>query len=752
MAVTETFGIEAPTGSVTVPVRAPVSDVCAAAAATKTNSAAARVTKREIDVIFSSPFNARSRVVDPDLVWYSDFEPTGLQLQRGVVTVSAGVNGPQDLAMASLESIKGIAEAGAAGGPSTANPPSAEVIHEELERLLNSVTFAAARAQKRFLQFTVTELLQGRGHLLKEFALGVEVFGRGESFDPRTHNIVRVEASKLRAKLARYYATEGRDNPLRIELPKGSYVPVPHWNSRPDFLKQDTAEPPESMPVSVSRTDSAPWLRLHLRPGLSLVVLALVLLSAALMFRNRGGAAAESRDPSVAVLPFVNLNNDGNDLLSDGITEDLLDSLTRVSGIRVVARTSSFGYKGKTLDLGRIGRDLKVRTVLEGTVRQVGSHLRITARLTKTADGSQLWSESFERETKDVLAVQHEIAASISTALGVQLARGEAIPSSQSNNTSINPEAYQAYLKGRYLWNKNAPEPVKTAIRYFEQSIRISPDFALPYTGLAHAYTALLVMTATPAEELVPKIRSAASKALELDPTLGEAHLDLAETFLAAFDWPNVELEFKKALELNPSNAVAHRYYAFYLEKVGRASEATSEVRKALELDPISTFVGQGLGDALFYERRYAEAAEQYRSVLELDPSFGFALRSLGRLYIRQGKFDLGIQELLAARKAMQGDPMTDGELAQAYALAGQPSKANAILKTLLTRSEDGRLPALAISKIYFALGDKDQGFYWLEKAVDEHELTLDLKAEPLFDRIRSDPRFSSLLRRMNLG
>jgi TolB-like protein/Tfp pilus assembly protein PilF len=448
----------------------------------------------------------------------------------------------------------------------------------------------------------------------------------------------------------------------------------------------------------------------------------------------------------------VNLNNDGNDLLSDGITEDLLDYLARVPGVRVVARTSSFGYKGKGLHLSRIGRELKVGTVLEGTVRQVESRLRITARLANTADGSQLWSESFERETKDVLAVQHEIAASITAALGVQFARSVGIPASQSAKGSVNPEAYQAYLKGRYLWNKNAPEPVKTAIRYFEQAIHISPDFAPPYTGMAHAYTALLVMTATPSQELVPKIRSAASKALELDPTLGEAHLDIAETFLAAFDWPNAELEFKKALELSPSDAVAHRYYAFYLEKVGRFSEATSEVRRALDLDPISTFVGEGLGDALYYERRYGDAAEQYRSALELDPSFGFALRSLGRVYIRQGKFDAGIEELLAASKVMQGDPMTTGELAQAYALSGRRAKATALLQTLLTRSEDGRPPALAISKVYFALGDKDRGFYWLEKSVNDHELTLDLKAEPLYDVIRSDPRFAALLRRMSLS
>src|SRR5215471_5911152 len=256
-------------------------------------------------------------------------------------------------------------ERGTDGGPSAAYSPSAQAIREELERLLKSVTFAAARAQKRFLQFTVTETLHGRGHSLKEFVLGVEVFGRGESFDPRTHNIVRVEASKLRTKLARYYDTEGRRNPLRIEFPKGSYVPVFHRNTRIDSSEDRAPESPEPQPWSAPRTKPEPSFRRYYTLSLY-VALALALLGAALMFRSRGGPAFES-NPSVAVLPFVNLNNDGNDLLSDGITEDLLDSLTRVPGIRVVARTSSFGYKGKASDLGRIARDLKAGTVLEGT-------------------------------------------------------------------------------------------------------------------------------------------------------------------------------------------------------------------------------------------------------------------------------------------------------------------------------------------------------------------------------------------------
>jgi len=253
---------------------------------------------------------------------------------------------------------------------------------------------------------------------------------------------------------------------------------------------------------------------------------------------------------------------------------------------------------------------------------------------------------------KDALAVQREISNSIATALGLEFARNSEGTSGNSGRNGVNPEAYEAYLKGRYLWNKNAPEPVKTAIRYFDDAIRLSPEFVLPYTALAHAYTPMLVMTGTPSAELIPKIRSAASRALELDSSLGEAHLDLAETFLVDYEWDQAEREFKTALQLSPGEALAHRYYAFYLSKVGRPAEATSEVKTALDLDPISPFLASGLADSLYYERRFNEAADQYRKTLELDPAYGFALRGFGRLLVHTKSYNEGIRRLLEARKS----------------------------------------------------------------------------------------------------
>jgi len=458
-----------------------------------------------------------------------------------------------------------------------------------------------------------------------------------------------------------------------------------------------------------------------------------------------------SSAPSIAVLPFVNLNHNNDDFLGDGLTEDLIDSLARVPGVRVVARTSSFQYKGRTSDVRKIGRELNVRTVLEGTVRQAGNHLRITARLSDASSGYQLWSDSYDREMEDAIAVQREISSSIAAALGLEFARNSSPASGTPGRNAVNPAAYEAYLKGRYLWNKNAPEPVKAAIRYFEDAIRTSPEFARPYTGLAHAYTAMLVMTATPSAELIPKIREAASKALELDSSLGEAHLDLAETFLVDYEWDKAERELKTALELSPGEALAHRYYAFYLGKVGRSPEATSEVKTALDLDPISPFLASGLADSLYNEGRFSEAAAQYRKTLELDPAYGLALRGFGRLLVHTKSYKEGIQRLLEARRVMDGDPMVEGELGYAYAVSGSGRRAREILQALLNRPSRGFGSALPISKIYFGLGENNRGFEWLKKAVDDHELGLDLKTDPAYDGLRSDPRFRALLRKMNL-
>jgi tetratricopeptide (TPR) repeat protein len=366
-----------------------------------------------------------------------------------------------------------------------------------------------------------------------------------------------------------------------------------------------------------------------------------------------------------------------------------------------------------------------------------------------------MWSGSYDREAKDALAIQREISQAITAELGVALDPGAHSPRvdvSANAAGSVDPEAYENYLKGVFFWNKNTPGSISTAIGYLQQAIDKDPAFALPYLGLARCYTGLSVMTATPAREVIPKLRAAAQKALDLDPGLGEAHVDLAEAYTFDFNWNRAEEEFKTALELSPGSTVAHRWYAYYLAKMGRLSEALAENRHALELDPVSPYMAQGIADSLYTLRRYREAIEQFRKVLKLDPNFAMSRQGLGMALVGDGQYREGILQLKSARDLMGSDPWLDGQLAYSYAVSGQAEAARQILNGLLGQSHSGGVPALAIAEAYIGLKDANRAFPWLEKAVNNHELHLNLKADPIYDALRADRRFQDLLHRMKLA
>jgi len=628
-----------------------------------------------------------------------------------------------------------------------ASPP-AEAIRSQLESILASPAFRSARAQGNFLRYVVEETLAGRANQIKEYSIGVEVFGRGKSFDPRVNNIVRAEANRLRARLAKYYQTEGCESPVRIDLPKGGYAPA--------FMETAAVQTP-AREVAVER--SAPGHRLWLLSWKAAALLLLVLLLAgfsAVLWRLRQGSVRANGNPSIAVLPFLNLSgNKDDEFFSDGLTDELIDSLGRVPRLEVVARTSAFEFKGKTLDVREIGRKLNVRTVLEGTVRKYGDRLRITVQLDDTGTGYRMWSESYDRQAKDALAIQREISQAITSELGVALAgnsRRWRSNSTAHETASVNPQAYEDYLKGVFFWNKNTPESINIAIGYLKQAVQNDPDFALSYLGLARCYTGLSVMTATPAREVIPELRAAAQKALDLDGTLGEAHVDLAEAYTFDFGWNAAEQEFKKALALSPASAVAHRWYAYYLNKMGRLDEAMAENKRALELDPVSPYLAQGMADSLYVLHRYQDAIDQSQKVLALEPNFAMTRESLGMAFIASGKYAEGLSELQLARQLMGSNPWADGQLAYAYAVSGQLEPARQLLNELLQQYQYSAFPAMAIAEAYIGLKDKDRAYEWLQKAVDNHEVQLKLRADPIYDPLRSDPRFEELLRRMKLS
>ena len=388
-------------------------------------------------------------------------------------------------------------------------------------------------------------------------------------------------------------------------------------------------------------------------------------------------------------------------------------------------------------------------------MRQYGDRLRVTAELDEASTGYALWSRSFDRELKDVLAVQREISSSIVTALGSSLTEdrgGQQPVSAAAASTSVNPDAYQAWLKGLYYFNKRNADSVATAITWFEAALKIDPRYARAWLGLARCYVTMPVFTATmPAREAILKIRSAASKALELDPTLVDAHIELGAASSYEFDWANAENEFRTGLALDPGNAVGHRNYATFLAKMGRLDEELAQAKAAADVDPLSATAEAGVARALYHLGRYDEAITHYKQALAADPESGGASQGLAMAYLANHMYSQGVAEAEHASKLMGGDAMITADTGYAYALAGNTQAAHAVLDRLLKWSGKEPLRALPIAHVYIGLKDKDQAFYWLGKALDQQDVNMSLKADPRYATLRSDPRFALLLQRMKL-
>ena len=623
-------------------------------------------------------------------------------------------------------------------------PPlaDADAVRAGLAAIVASRVFRSSQRQRKFLSYVVEETLEGRGAQLKEFSIGLEVFGKDQSFDPRLDTIVRVEARKVRAKILEYYREEGKHDPLRIDFVKGSYAPV--FRTAEDTLALPSTFP--DAPAQGTKVDF-PWRRLV--GGLIL----LILLASAAYFFARNRTSSTPTTASIAVLPFVNLGDEKNEFFSDGLTDELIDSFGRIPGLHVVGRASVFQFKGKAIDLREIGRKLNVRTVLEGSVRESGGLLRITVELDDTSNGYRLWSHSYDGQLKDILVVQRQISASIANALGGTLRGSEAFLTNGSRfdqAASVNSSAYENYLKGRYFWYKSTAANLNIALQYFQRSIDEDPSYALPYVGLASCYGALPFHGVSTVLQMAPKIRALATKALELDSSLGEAHFELAQASAAEYDLTTAFAEFRKGLELSPGSALGHRWYGIFLGHVGQLEASLNEARQALELDPVSLYESTAVGTALYHLRRYDEAIDQFEKTLALEPNFGLAHLGLGQTYLQKGMFSKGLAEIILGRQLLEGDLMTTSKLGYAYALAGQTALAHETLDRFLEQSKLGPFRPAAIADVYVGLGDKDHAFLWLNKALDAGDFP-PLKAEPMYDSLRSDPRFEKLLIRMKL-
>ena len=453
---------------------------------------------------------------------------------------------------------------------------------------------------------------------------------------------------------------------------------------------------------------------------------------------------------SIAVLPLENLSRDPEqEYFADGMTEALITDLGKISALRVISRTSVMRYKGTKKPLPEIGRELNVDGIIEGSVVRSGDRIRITANLLHAPTDRHLWAETYERNLRDVLALQREVAQAIANEIKIKLTPQEQARLARAR--SVNPEAHEAYLKGRYYWNLRTEEGLKKGIEYFQQAIEKDPGYALAYAGLADSYVVLGEWALMAPWEAFPRAKAAAFKALEMDETLAEAHAPLG-TARANYDWDWVgaEKEFKRAIELNPGYATAHNFYAQYLSAMGRHKEAIAEIKRAQELDPLSLQINATGGLVFFFARRYDEAIAECRRTLELNAGFYPAHLYLGLAYEQQKLYAQAISEYQKAVALEEGNPACSGYLARAYAAVGRRTEALKIISQVRELAKRRYVSPYRIALIYTALGDADQAFAWLEKAYQERSKLDSLNVDPRNDRLRSDPRFQDLLRRMN--
>jgi serine/threonine protein kinase/tetratricopeptide (TPR) repeat protein len=478
-----------------------------------------------------------------------------------------------------------------------------------------------------------------------------------------------------------------------------------------------------------------------------------VCITAAAFFYLRFLRAPTNAIDSIAVLPFANASGDPDtEYLSDGITESLINSLSQLPSLRVMSRNSVFRYKGRQTDAQAAGHELGVRAVLTGSVVQRGDNLSISTELVDARDNSHLWGDEYNRKLGDMLALQEEITRQISQKLRLRLS-GEDEKKLTKHYTE-NIEAYRLYLKGRYFWNKRTAEGSNSAITYFQQAIEKDPNYALAYAGLADCYAILGANGHAPPSETFPRGEAAATKALELDDKLAEPHASLAlAKLMYDWDWPGARREFERALELNPNYATAHHWYAFYYFAMGRPDDSVREMKRAQELDPLSLIINANLGRAFLYQRQYDRAKEQERKTLDMDPNFGVAHVLLGRVYLQEVRYADAITE---TQKAPSDVGRPDGRsliLARAYLKLGNRGKAQKVVQDLKDLSKRRYIPAYEMALAYTGLDDKERAFEWLQRAYEERSLRPDLmRIDPIYDNLRSDPRYQDLMRRVGLG
>lgn len=558
---------------------------------------------------------------------------------------------------------------------------------------------------------------------------------------------------KLRDVLA-----DSADKPRYIEtIPRRGYrfiaslvdtSPATPLSSGPETHEIGSPQPPNSI---VPAAQSFSFSRLRLLFGAA--VLLLIFLAVFLLYRNTG--AGGTRRPainSLAVLPLKNLSGDASqEYLADGMTEALIARLSEIHNLRVISRTSVMRFKETNLLAPQIARTLNVDAAVEGSVIRDGNRIRVQAQLIRAATDEHFWSEAYDRELRDVLSLQSDVAQSIARKVEVTISGEEHARLSAAH--AVDPEAYEGYLKGRYYWNKRTADGIAKAALYFEQAMNKDPGFGAAYSGLADCNSGLAWHGFMAPAEVLPKAYAAAQKAIEIDPQSAEAHASLALVLDHKWEWAGAEVEFKRALELNPQYANAHHWYGDYLSIQGRHDEALVEAKRALELDPLNLMIGTWVGLRYYLARRYDRAIEQTRNTVDLDPNFAAAHLILGESYVQQGKQKEGLDELQKASSLSGDDPLYKAQVGVSLALAGKKREALRVIRELQNTSGKRYVSPYGFAQIYAALNDKEQTYKLFEVAYRDRAVWMSyLAVDPVFDSMRSEPRFRDLLRRIGLN
>ena len=484
-----------------------------------------------------------------------------------------------------------------------------------------------------------------------------------------------------------------------------------------------------------------------------LALIFLLVLKAGFIHRRSTATTRPPQIHSIAVLPLENLSGDPEQqYFSDGMTDELITELSKISALRVIARTSVMRYKGTKKSLPEIARELNVDAVIEGSVMHSDNRVRINAQLVDAKTQRNLWAQTYDRDLGDILALHSDVARAI-----VRQIRITVTPEEQrrlANTYVVNPKAYEAYLRGRYLWNKRTGQDMRKGIGYFEQAVEMDPNYANAYAGLADSYLLLVFYGPVPPAMDFPKAKAAALRAVALDDSLAEAHTSLANAlFHYDWDWTSAEKEFRRAIALNPGYAAAHHWYAGLLSSIGRHDEALAEIKRAQELDPLSLIINTDIGSTLFDSGDYDLAINQLRSTLELDPSFWVLRWWLGRSYLAKGLHEAGVREFESVAELSKGNPSALAWLGYGYAVSGETAKARQILARLQQKAKESYVSPYQFAVLYASLGERDQAIGYLEKAFQErcYEMYfLNLERHRLFRPLDSDPRFQEILRRMN--